>query len=91
MEKIASNAMPGSFLEANLAYLPVNVSALPDARFRRTERRRGVPRASGKAVCTWPLAMAVDAGPMQIQLWEGAALRCAGAAPQRAIHDTKCE
>ena len=29
-------------------------------------------------VSAWPLAIAVDAGPMQIQLWEGAVLRCAG-------------
>jgi hypothetical protein len=34
---------------------------------------RGVLRASGKAVWTWPPVGAVDAGPMQIQWWEGAA------------------
>ena len=53
----------------------------------RSERRRRVLRASGKAVSTWPLAIAVDAGPMEIQLWEGAVLRCAGTVRQRAIHD----
>ena len=34
------------------------------------KRGRRVLRASGKAVCTWPLAIAVDAGLMQIQLEE---------------------
>ena len=38
-----------------------------------------------------PAAIAVDAGPMQIQLWEGAVLRCAGTVPQRATHDTMCQ
>jgi hypothetical protein len=33
----------------------------------------------------------VDAGPMGIQLWEGAVLRCAGTVPHRAIHDRKCQ
>ena len=32
------------------------------------------PRVSGKAVWTWPPVVVVDAGPMQIQWWEGAAL-----------------
>jgi len=36
-------------------------------------------RASGKAVWTWPPVVAVDAGPMQIQLREGVSLRCAEA------------
>ena len=36
-----------------------------------SERRRGVLRASGKAVWTWPSVVAVDAGVMQIQLSEG--------------------
>jgi len=57
----------------------------------RDERRRRVLRASGKVVSRWPLAIAVDAGPMEIQLWEGAVLRCAGTVPQRAIHDRKCQ
>ena len=35
-----------------------------------------VLRASGKAVWTWPPVVAVDAGPMQIQLREGVSLRC---------------
>jgi hypothetical protein len=37
---------------------------------------RGVLRASGKAVWTWPRVIAVDADPMQIQLGEGQGLRC---------------
>ena len=45
----------------------------------RSERRRGVPRASGKAVWTWPPVGATDAGLMQIQLREGVSLRCAEA------------
>jgi len=57
----------------------------------RDERRRRVLRASGKVVSRWPLAIAVDAGPLGIQLWEGAVLRCAGTVPQRAIHDRKCQ
>jgi len=57
----------------------------------RSGRGQVVPRASGKAVSTWPLATAVDAGPMEIQLWEGGALRCAEVARQRASHDTMCE
>jgi hypothetical protein len=32
--------------------------------------------------------VAVDAGPMQIQLWEGAVLRCAETVPQGTTHDT---
>ena len=39
-----------------------------------SERRRGVLRASGKAVWTWRPVVAVDAGSMQIQSREGAAL-----------------
>src|SRR5205814_10412804 len=57
----------------------------------RSERRRRVLRASGKAVSTWPLAIAVDAGLMEIQLWEGGVLRCAGTGPRRATHDTLCQ
>ena len=34
-------------------------------------------RASGKPVWTWPSVIAVDAGPMQIQLGEGRVWRCA--------------
>jgi len=32
--------------------------------------------------------VAVDAGSMQIQLWEGTVLRCAEAAPRSMTHDT---
>ena len=54
----------------------------------RSERRRGVLRASGKAVWTWPSVVAVDAGPMQIQSWEGAALSGAETVLQGTTHDT---
>src|SRR6267154_1962119 len=40
----------------------------------RSERKRGAQRVSGKAVWRWPPVVAVDAGPMQIQWWEGAGL-----------------
>jgi len=67
----------------------VNASALPDARSRvKSERRRGVLRASGKAVRTWPSVVAVDAGPMQIQLWEGAALGRGETVLQGTTRDT---
>ena len=59
--------------------------------FAEKQTRQEVLGASGKAVSTWPLATAVDAGSMEIQLWEGAALRCAEVARQRASHDTMCE
>jgi hypothetical protein len=49
---------------------------------------RRVPRASGKAVWTWPPVGATDAGPMQIQLREGVSLRCAEAVLSGATHDT---
>jgi hypothetical protein len=32
--------------------------------------------------------VAADAGPMQIQLWEGTDLRCGEAAPRSMTHDT---
>ena len=47
-----------------------------------------VPRASGKAVWTWPPVIAVDAGPMQIQRREGVSLRCAETVLSAATHDT---
>jgi hypothetical protein len=56
-----------------------NVRVLSEARI--CERRRVcamLRRAFDKTVSTWPLAIAVDAGPMQIQWWEGAVLRSAG-------------
>jgi len=46
----------------------------------RSERVQAAPCASGKAVWTWPPVIAVDAGPMQIQLWVETVLRCATAA-----------
>ena len=54
----------------------------------RSERRRGVLRASGKAVWMWPPVVAVDAGAMQIQSWEGAALSRAETVLQGTTHDT---
>ena len=69
--------------------VPINASALTDARSRlRSERRRGVLRASGKAVWTWPPVVAVDAGAMQIQSWEGAALSRTETVLQATTHDT---
>jgi len=47
---------------------------------------RRVPRASGKAVWTWPPVGAVDAGPMQIQLREGVSLRCTETVRSGATH-----
>ena len=43
---------------------------------------------SGKAVWTWPPVVAVDAGAMQIQSWEGAALSRAETVLQGTTHDT---
>ena len=56
------------------------------------ERQTGreVLRASGKAVWAWPSVVAVDAGPMQIQLREGVSLRCAelcSRAQPTTLHD----
>jgi hypothetical protein len=45
-------------------------------------------RASGKAVWTWPPVVAVDAGAMQIQSWEGAALSHGETVLQGTTHDT---
>jgi hypothetical protein len=44
-------------------------------------------RASGKAVWTWPLVGATDAGLMQIQLREGVSLRDAETVLSGATHD----
>ena len=54
----------------------------------RSERRREVLRASGKAVWTWPSVGAVDAGSMQIQWWEGAVLSGAENVLHGMTHDT---
>ena len=45
-------------------------------------------RASGKAVWTWPPVVAVDAGAMQIQSWEGAALSDAETVLQGTTHES---
>jgi hypothetical protein len=66
-----------------------HASALTDARSRlRSERGRGSLRASGKAVWTWPPVVAVDAGAMQIQSWEGATLSRAETVLQGTTHGT---
>jgi hypothetical protein len=49
---------------------------------------RRVPRASGKAVWTWPPVGATDAGAMQIQLKERVSLRCAETVLSGATHNT---
>src|ERR1700721_4617039 len=49
---------------------------------------RGALRASGKAVWTWPPVVAVDAGAMQIQSWEGAALSGAETVLQGTTHES---
>ena len=54
----------------------------------RSERGRGAPCASGKAVWMWPPVVAVDAGAMQIQLCEGAVLSRAETVLQDTTHDT---
>ena len=58
----------------------INVSALSEARFQE-ELRTGtmVWRAFDKAVRRKPPVVAADAGPMEIQLREGAVSRCAEA------------
>ena len=48
---------------------------------------RGVPRAFGKAVWTWPPVIAADAGTMQIQMWEGAVLGCTETVPRSTTPD----
>jgi len=47
-----------------------------------------VRRAFEKAVRRKPPAVAADAGPMQIQWWEGAASSCAETVPQSATRDS---
>ena len=54
----------------------------------RSKRTRGALRASGKAVWTWPPVVAVDAGAMHIQSWEGAALSGAETVLEGTTHDT---
>ncbi len=54
----------------------------------RCERMQGFLGASGKVVWRWPPMGAADAGPMQIQLWEGVVLRCAEAALQGTACDS---
>src|SRR6266404_2097704 len=54
----------------------------------KSELGRGALFASGKAVWRWPPVVAVDAGAMQIQSWEGAALSRAETVLQSTTHDT---
>jgi hypothetical protein len=79
-------------IQAKNPQVPINVSALSGRAFwQDREVKQGSPGAFDKAVSTWPLTIAVDAGPMEIQLWEGAVLRCAGTGPRRAVHENKCQ
>jgi hypothetical protein len=68
------NAMSPEVRASLTGYGLRDVSTLLDARSRGgVNGGGGVLRASGKAVSTWPPEVAVDAGPMQIQLWEATA------------------
>jgi hypothetical protein len=66
-----------------------NASALPDA-------RSGCGVNVGEELLARPVkpfgggppVVAADAGPMQIQLWEGTVLRCAEAAPRSMTRQT---
>jgi len=67
-----------------------NVSALSEARFREeVQVSRAFGRAFDKAVRRKRPAVAADAGPMQIQWWEGGVWRCAGAVRQSTADDTE--
>jgi hypothetical protein len=70
-------------------FLADDVSALSEARFQE-ELRTGtmVRRAFDKAVRRKPPVVAADAGPMQIQLREGAVSRCAEAVRQSTTDDS---
>src|SRR5712692_2798713 len=73
----------------DLRLIPVDVSALSEARFQEELRSSTVlRRAFDKAVRRKPPVVAADAGPMQIQLMEGAASRCAEAVRQSTTDDT---
>ena len=69
----------------------INASALSDARFHPGVNVGKVLRARSIKPFARPLAIAVDAGLMQIQLWEGAVLRSAETGPQRVTHETMCQ
>ncbi len=73
----------------DLRLIPVDVSALSEARFQEELRTSTVlRRAFDKAVRRKPPVVAADAGPMQIQLMEGAVSRCAEAVRQSTTDDT---
>jgi hypothetical protein len=64
--------------------IPINVSALSEARFQEEVCTSWVlRRAFDKAVRRKPPVVAADAGLMQIQLKEGAVSRCAEVVQQR--------
>ena len=66
-----------------------DVSALSEARFQEELRTiTKVQRAFDKAVRRKPPVIAVDAGPMEIQLREGAVWRCAEAVRQSTTDDS---
>ena len=69
--------------------LLINVSALSEARFQKKVHASTVlRRAFDKAVRRKPPVVAADAGPMQIQLWEGAVSRCPESVRQSTTDDT---
>ena len=68
---------------------PSDVSALSEARFQKQVHASTVlRRAFDKAVRRKPPVVAADAGPMQIQLWEGTVWRCREAVRQSTTDDT---
>ena len=69
--------------------LLADVSALSEARFQEGLcTGTMVWRAFDKAVRRKPPVVAADAGPMEIQLWEGAVSRCGEAVQQSTTDDT---
>ena len=69
-----------------MRFSPSDVSALS---FRKKVRvSTSFWRAFDKAVRRKPPVVAADAGPMEIQLWEGAVSRCGEAVQQSTTDDT---
>jgi hypothetical protein len=68
---------------------PNHVSALSEARFdNKVHASTVLRRAFDKAVRRKPPVVAADAGPMQIQLWEGTVSRCPEAVRESTTDDT---
>jgi hypothetical protein len=66
-----------------------DVSALSEARFdNKVHASTVLRRAFDKAVRRKPPVVAADAGPMQIQLWEGTVSRCPEAVRESTTDDT---